>query len=147
MSNKNPELVNQLITQSQLSDDTLSQGAPETNCNGSVDVSNWGANYNSSFGRLSMGAEVTPALQITSITFVRLVMMSLDKSEIYGAAFTFLLQGSDPAKVPGVTSFLNVVAPFSPPAPGTSILGRLDGTLQTPAGECQFYFEQVFQIS
>ncbi len=147
MSSKNPEFVNQLIMQGQLSDDALGQGAPETDCNSSVNVSNWGANYISSYGRLSMGAEVTPADLVTSITFVRLVMMSLDKSEIYGAAFTFLLQGSDPAKVPNVTSFLNVVAPFPPPAPGTSILGRLDGTLQTPLGECKFYFEQVFQIS
>ncbi|HEY3135815.1 MAG TPA: hypothetical protein VGL29_07175, partial [Blastocatellia bacterium] len=105
------------------------------------------ANYNSAYGRLSMAAEVIPADLVTSITFVRIVMMSLDKSEVYGAAFTFLLQGSDPARVPGVTSFLNVVAPFPAPAPGTSILGRLDGTLQTPLGECQFYFEQAFQIS
>ena len=147
MSRKNPEIVNRLIMQGHLSDDALDQGAPETNCNNSVDVSNWEANYNSAFGRLSMGAEVSPADLVTSITFFRLVMMSLDKSEVYGAAFMFLVQGSDPARVPGVTSFLNVVAPFPAPAPGTSILGRLDGMLQTPLGECQFYFEQEFQIS
>ena len=82
------------------------------------------------------------------ISFVRLVMESPDKSKFYGAAFTSLLQGESPSGAAGVTVSPYVIAPFTPPAPDTQILGTLDGkVLLVPSGSCDFYFEKVFEIN
>jgi hypothetical protein len=147
MSTYDRDFANQLINRAQLDAVTLRQSAQDTNCNALVDVSYWQINYSVANQRLSLLAFVTPADPSNLLSVIRIVMESPDKSKIYGAAFTSLLQGFKPSGAPGVTLSPYVIAPFPPPGPDTKVLGTLDGTVQTSSGSCDFYFEQIFELN
>ena len=136
------EILNQF--KQGLTNDALGSNQPETNCNQAVTVDNFYPSYN---GRtLGLFPSVTPNDIVTSISFVRVVMTLPPDNQKCGSLL-WLYQGDSPANEKGVTVMLNLAVPFVAPGPGTSILCRVDGTLQTPLGPCQFWFEQAFPIN